>query len=597
MRPAPVGKRIQPTRGAQKKPDPNFVRLTPQSRRANRRRSMNINSMSQDSSQSSDPGSIIIEETISSTQGNDFSFNLTTIPETQDNAGLVNCPITPTQLKTPRLSLDPEAMRTLLSSTFIDNLPCTPTQEKQARAVQDLLIARRQIQQLHAEMGIIRTDLCAANVSLEIIKEERLHLSQENEKLKVELNELKQKMKKPTPTQVSNLDKLKKENASLKADSQKKDATIIDLKKDLATAKSANSTRPGSTTNIPTQNRFSPLMETTGVTDVGTNTEKREMLYFRGFWNPLSAFFKHPIKHNGRMYVSAEHAYQHSKALHHKNYQAARDILRTPLPGQAKRIASKHIPQCNAEWDKISFKVMEDIQIAKLNQCKLFKEKLLASGSKTLVHNMEDDPKWGFGPNGIGENRMGKILMNVRKELHKPQTAKLPKESAESLPKTSQEINILVVGNSNTRGLAAQLLHRGRNAVGFVYPGMPSIKLRNRLSQINMQKPPTHVVLHTGDIDTRQRAPIVHTLDAIREARNRFPDSKILVNALPVRIANSRLQRDLHTMNHAMNNLCKGLKDTFFVNNSNLKLKDSIHLTKDSVKQAAANICRLVQDL
>ncbi len=50
-------------------------------------------------------------------------------------------------------------------------------------------------------------------------------------------------------------------------------------------------------------------------------------------------------------------------------------------------------------------------------QCKQFRGKIIQSGKITLVHNMEIDAIWGFGEDGFGNNKMGKILMRVSEHL------------------------------------------------------------------------------------------------------------------------------------------------------------------------------------
>ncbi len=57
---------------------------------------------------------------------------------------------------------------------------------------------------------------------------------------------------------------------------------------------------------------------------------------------------------------------------------------------------------------------MDDIVWEKAQHCKDFKERLIISGSKMLVHNMEGDAIWVFGHDGQGRNKMGEILMRVR---------------------------------------------------------------------------------------------------------------------------------------------------------------------------------------
>jgi hypothetical protein len=53
----------------------------------------------------------------------------------------------------------------------------------------------------------------------------------------------------------------------------------------------------------------------------------------------------------------------------------------------------------------------------KVRQHPRLEQLLKATGSKELIHLMPGNKYWGVSFNGIGGNRLGKILMNVRAEL------------------------------------------------------------------------------------------------------------------------------------------------------------------------------------
>lgn len=60
---------------------------------------------------------------------------------------------------------------------------------------------------------------------------------------------------------------------------------------------------------------------------------------------------------------------------------------------------------------------MYEICMAKFTQNEDLKEKLLATGNDILEEgNTWGDKVWGT-VNGVGENKLGKILMKVREEL------------------------------------------------------------------------------------------------------------------------------------------------------------------------------------
>lgn len=60
---------------------------------------------------------------------------------------------------------------------------------------------------------------------------------------------------------------------------------------------------------------------------------------------------------------------------------------------------------------------MTELARAKAAQNEDVREMLLKTGTKRIVENSPWDDFWGIGPNGDGQNQVGKILMQVRDEL------------------------------------------------------------------------------------------------------------------------------------------------------------------------------------
>ena len=231
----------------------------------------------------------------------------------------------------------------------------------------------------------------------------------------------------------------------------------------------------------------------------------------------------------------------------------------------------------------MQMRMVEKIQFLKAEQCNTFREKLLNSKDKILIHNMETDAKWGCGQDGKGTNKMGKILMKVREKLLAHPTNESPNETIK---------NLLVIGNSNMRGLSTELSKQGVDATAFIFPGRSSAKIEERLPHCTTQTPPSHVVLHTGDIDVRQSLDYQQTLKAIQTARHTFPtETKLLVNAIPTGVPSRPLQCRIHAMNEEINELCGTLPNATFIHESSaLRLRDNIHLSRHSVSKLATFI-------
>ncbi len=71
------------------------------------------------------------------------------------------------------------------------------------------------------------------------------------------------------------------------------------------------------------------------------------------------------------------------------------------------------------DWEQVKVQIMKEICKAKFDQNEDLKKQLLATGRQTLEEgNTWGDRIWGT-VDGVGQNYLGKILMEIRKEYHK----------------------------------------------------------------------------------------------------------------------------------------------------------------------------------
>lgn len=144
---------------------------------------------------------------------------------------------------------------------------------------------------------------------------------------------------------------------------------------------------------------------------------------FRNENSFLSNFYPAKVEFDGIIYPTSEHAFQAQKSI---DIQMRRTISEEETPGKAKRRGKKI--RLRKGWKDIRLYIMREIIIAKFTQNRDLKTKLLATGNEELVEgNKWNDTFWGIC-NGIGENHLGKILMEVRYELRN-QSQKLNKET------------------------------------------------------------------------------------------------------------------------------------------------------------------------
>jgi ribA/ribD-fused uncharacterized protein len=135
---------------------------------------------------------------------------------------------------------------------------------------------------------------------------------------------------------------------------------------------------------------------------------------FQGRYRWLSNFWITPSAYNGVIYRSSEHAFQAAKSTD-REYQAR--ILNTESPALAKKLAREVKPR--VDWNLIRDKVMLEVVRSKFNLNVDLKRELLDTYPRHLQEgNLWKDTYWGVDLNtSVGENKLGKILMQVREEI------------------------------------------------------------------------------------------------------------------------------------------------------------------------------------
>jgi ribA/ribD-fused uncharacterized protein len=110
--------------------------------------------------------------------------------------------------------------------------------------------------------------------------------------------------------------------------------------------------------------------------------------------------------------TSVEHQFQAAKAVSVLDKQM---IMNAATPGNAKRLG-KIVP-VRSDWEEIKLVVMRMLVLKKFEN-KHLRKLLLQTGEEELAEgNNWGDVYWGVDiQTGIGENHLGKILMEVREE-------------------------------------------------------------------------------------------------------------------------------------------------------------------------------------
>ena len=126
----------------------------------------------------------------------------------------------------------------------------------------------------------------------------------------------------------------------------------------------------------------------------------------------LSNFYEYPIYYNKLVFCNAEAAFQAQKVINEKDQYKFINLNAS----QARKLGKT--VQLRKDWEEIKDNVMYEIVKRKFTINKELQQKLLETKEKKLVEgNWWHDTYWGVdSKTGIGQNKLGKILMKVREE-------------------------------------------------------------------------------------------------------------------------------------------------------------------------------------
>ena len=131
---------------------------------------------------------------------------------------------------------------------------------------------------------------------------------------------------------------------------------------------------------------------------------------FKGEYAFLNNFYEIAVEYRGRIYPNNEAAFQAQKICDEKIKQK----FESCGPIEARNLG-KTIP-LRKDWETVKDQIMYEICLAKFTQHPDLMDALVYTGNRPLEEgNHWNDQYWGT-VNGIGENKLGKILMKIRKD-------------------------------------------------------------------------------------------------------------------------------------------------------------------------------------
>ena len=116
-------------------------------------------------------------------------------------------------------------------------------------------------------------------------------------------------------------------------------------------------------------------------------------------------------------WATVEHYYQAHKFQGTKFEYLMAEIQAAPTPELAAKIGRDPAHQPHPEWDLNKCAVMYSAIWQKFSHHLEIQQVLLETGSAEIVEDSPVDYFWGCGSDRSGQNQLGQILMQVRRDL------------------------------------------------------------------------------------------------------------------------------------------------------------------------------------
>ena len=126
----------------------------------------------------------------------------------------------------------------------------------------------------------------------------------------------------------------------------------------------------------------------------------------------LSNFSNHSLEIAGEFWPTVEHYYQAQKFT---NRSIQHEIRQAKTPDKAKRLAHKFGEHIRTDWERAKDEVMTYAVKKKFETHKELQNLLISTGDEELIEDSKSDFYWGCGWDRTGQNKLGKILMEIRK--------------------------------------------------------------------------------------------------------------------------------------------------------------------------------------
>ncbi|MCP8898908.1 NADAR family protein [Gilvimarinus xylanilyticus] len=128
----------------------------------------------------------------------------------------------------------------------------------------------------------------------------------------------------------------------------------------------------------------------------------------------LSRVSDHPFELEGKRWSTVEHYYLAMRFMNEADRERVRQADTVAL---ARKAAKGWLRKKRGDWKQVKPVVMTRAVYTKMRTYPELGQQLLATGDENLVEDSQFDYYWGCGRDKRGDNRYGKVLMNVRDKL------------------------------------------------------------------------------------------------------------------------------------------------------------------------------------
>lgn len=154
----------------------------------------------------------------------------------------------------------------------------------------------------------------------------------------------------------------------------------------------------------------------------GLDTDDKVFFYEQEYYG-LSNFSSFTVIWKNLRFDTSDAVYHWEKFNYlDPNKQIDLDILQerirtAPSAHDAFQIAQAYKSMRRPDWDEIKLGIMRAILMTKVRQHEYVRRKLMQTGNRELIENSWRDDFYGIGPNGDGQNALGKLWMEIREKL------------------------------------------------------------------------------------------------------------------------------------------------------------------------------------